>query len=69
METIIVYWGIYWGYIGVVLGLYWGNGKENGNYYSSNEQVSRWGSPKSRDPYNKDWGPPTRGNYQVSRSG
>ena len=37
METTILYWG----YIGVmekkmetiILGLYWGNGKENGNYY------------------------------------
>ena len=25
----------YQGYIGVTLGLYWGNGKENGNYYKS----------------------------------
>ena len=24
----------YWGYIGVMLGLFWDNGKENGNYYS-----------------------------------
>ena len=28
METIIM------GYIGVILGLYWDNGKENGNYYN-----------------------------------
>ena len=28
METLIVYWGIYWGYKGVVLGLHWDNGKE-----------------------------------------
>ena len=27
--------GLYWGYIGVILGLYWDNGKENGNYYVS----------------------------------
>ena len=29
---------VYWGYIGItggsILGLYWDNGKENGNYYS-----------------------------------
>ena len=28
--------GLYWGFlgiIGVILGLYWKNGKENGNYY------------------------------------
>ena len=30
METTIVFRG----YIGVILGLYWDNGKENGNYYS-----------------------------------
>ena len=24
---------LYRGYIGVILGLYWENGKENGNYY------------------------------------
>ena len=24
----------YWGYIGGPLGIYWDNGKENGNYYS-----------------------------------
>ena len=30
------YIGLYRGYIGVILGLYWDNGKENGNYdYSS----------------------------------
>ena len=29
METTIIYKG----YIGVMLGLYRGNGKENGNYY------------------------------------
>ena len=28
METTIM------GYIGVILGLYWDNGKENGNYYN-----------------------------------
>ena len=27
-----VHSGFYWGYIGVVLGIYWDNGKENGNY-------------------------------------
>ena len=29
--------GVYWGYIGIVsgnIGVYWDNGKENGNYYS-----------------------------------
>ena len=26
--------GLYWGYIGVILGLYWDNGTGNGNYYS-----------------------------------
>ena len=31
METTIVG---YIGIIGYILGLYWGNGKENGNYYS-----------------------------------
>ena len=30
METTLVYWG----YIGVIFGLYWDNGKENGNYSS-----------------------------------
>ena len=25
--------GLYWDYIGVILGLYRDNGKENGNYY------------------------------------
>ena len=29
METTII-----WGYIGIILGLYWDNGKENGNYYT-----------------------------------
>ena len=24
--------GLYWDYIRVILGLYWDNGKENGNY-------------------------------------
>ena len=28
METTVM------GYIGFILGLYWGNGKENGNYYN-----------------------------------
>ena len=32
METTIM--GLYRGYIGVLSGLYWDNGKENGNYYS-----------------------------------
>ena len=31
METTIVYRG----YIGIILGLYWNNGKENGSYYIS----------------------------------
>ena len=26
--------GLHWDYVGVVLGLYWDNGEENGNYYS-----------------------------------
>ena len=25
---------LYWAYIGVILGLYGNNGKENGNYYN-----------------------------------
>ena len=25
--------GLNWGYVEVIVGLYWGNGKENGNYY------------------------------------
>ena len=29
-----LYQGLYRGYIGVILGLYWDNGKENGNYYN-----------------------------------
>ena len=28
------YIGVYWGNIGVILGIYRDNGKENGNYYS-----------------------------------
>ena len=31
METTIM--GLYRDYIGYILGLYWDNGKENGNYY------------------------------------
>ena len=30
VETTIIYWGN----IRVIVGLYWDNGKENGNYYS-----------------------------------
>ena len=26
--------GLYWSYIGATLGLYWDDGKENGNYYN-----------------------------------
>ena len=34
METIGIIW-IYIGIIGDILRLYWDNGKENGNYYST----------------------------------
>ena len=34
METLGPLKGVYRDYIGVILGLYWDNGKENGNYYN-----------------------------------
>ena len=34
METLGPFKGVYRDYIGVILGLYRDNGKENGNYYS-----------------------------------
>ena len=33
METIGII-GFFRGYIGIILGLYWDNGKENGNYHN-----------------------------------
>ena len=35
MGYIRVILGLYWDFIGVILGLYRNNGKENGNYYVS----------------------------------
>ena len=33
--------GLDWGYVGVILGLHWDNGKYNGNYYHLGLRV--WG--------------------------
>ena len=39
METTIICWGnirVIVGLYSIILGLYWDNGKENGNYYNGN---------------------------------
>ena len=47
METTIVYWGIYW----VIVGVYWDNGKENGNYNRAYCRNPRQGLLIFENPY------------------
>ena len=55
-----VYIGLYRDYIGNILGLYWDNGKENGNYYNGLYRVTHERSPTL---LSKGWGVGLRASY------